>query len=122
MSNATHSGILLVPQDSPKRICYVVHRYAPYPGGSENYVRDMAEETLARGHEVTVFAGEHQGNLHGVRVTSDPQVLLEKWDLIVVHGGDVNVQNWVLSYAEKLGGPVLYLLILPSQSPVCLKA
>jgi len=38
-----------------KKILYVVHRYAPYPGGSENYVRDMAEETLRRGHDVTVF-------------------------------------------------------------------
>jgi len=36
-----------------KKILYVVHRYAPYPGGSENYVRDMAEETLRRGHDVT---------------------------------------------------------------------
>lgn len=105
-----------------KRILYVVHRYAPYPGGSENYVRDMAEETRSRGHEVFVFAGEHQGDLNGVRVSSDPSILLEKWDLIVVHGGDVHVQNYVLSQADRLGGPVLYLLILPSKSPVCVGA
>lgn len=105
-----------------KRILYVVHRYAPYPGGSENYVRDMAEETYARGHEVTVFAGEHQGNYHGITVTSDPNIITEKWDLIVVHGGDVNIQNFVLSNIDKLGGPLLYLLVLPSHSPVCVKA
>ena len=53
------------------KLLYVVHRYAPVPGGSENYVRDMAEETLSRGHEVWVLAGEHQGDLNGVKVSSD---------------------------------------------------
>lgn len=105
-----------------KRILYVVHRYAPYPGGSENYVRDMAIETLGRGHEVAVFAGDHKGDLNGVHVTSDPNILFQKWDLIVVHGGDVGVQDYVLGQADKLGGPVLYLLILPSHSPVCVGA
>ena len=52
---------------------YVVHRYAPYPGGSENYVRDMAEETLKRGYDVTVFAGDHAGDINGVKVTSNPR-------------------------------------------------
>ena len=72
-----------------KRILYVVHRYAPFPGGSENYVRDMAEETLFRGHEVAVFAGEHKGDHNGIRVTTDTAIFGEKWDLVVVHGGDV---------------------------------
>jgi len=105
------------------RILYVVHRYAPFPGGSETYVRNMAEETLYRGHLVAVLAGEHQGDLNGVHVTSDPQILAQYWDLIVVHGGDVSMQNFVLMNANnpQLGGPVLYLLILPSESPVCLK-
>lgn len=104
------------------RILYVVHRYAPYPGGSEIYVQSMAEETLRRGHVVTVFAGEHKGDLNGVVVTSDPGIILEKWDLIVVHGGDVNVQNFVLSNATRIPSPVLYLLVLPSNSDVCVKA
>lgn len=104
------------------RILFVVHRYAPYPGGSENYVKDMAEDTKARGHEVAVFAGEHMGDHHGVRVSSDPQILMERWDLIVVHGGDVAVQNFVLQRADQLGGPVLYLLILPSHSATCIGA
>jgi glycosyltransferase involved in cell wall biosynthesis len=106
----------------PKRILFVVHRYAPYPGGSENYVRDMADETRARGHYVAVFAGEHKGDLNGVVVTSEPMILKEKWDLIVVHGGDVGIQNFVLEHADQLGGPVLYMLIMPSNSKVCLSA
>lgn len=110
-------------QTNPKRILYVVHRYAPFPGGSETYVRNMAEETLFQGHMVAVLAGEHQGDLNGVHVTSDPQILAQHWDLIVVHGGDVSMQNFVLMNANnpRLGGPVLYMLILPSESPVCLK-
>ena len=110
-------------QISRKRnILYVVHRYAPFPGGSENYVKDMAEETLRRGHFVAVLAGEHEGDLNGVHVTSNPHILMEHWDLIVVHGGDVAAQNFVLERADKLGGPVMYLLILPSNSPVCVSA
>lgn len=106
----------------PRRILFVVHRYAPFPGGSENYVRDMADETRSRGHHVAVFAGEHLGNLNGVMVTSDPAILKEKWDLIVVHGGDVGIQNFVLEHADQLGGPVLYMLIMPSNSNICVGA
>jgi glycosyltransferase involved in cell wall biosynthesis len=104
------------------KICYVVHRYAPFPGGSENYVRDMAEETLKRGHEVAVFAGEHKGDLNGVRVSSDAQILLEKWDLIVVHGGDVGLQNFVLQNAKNIPSPIMYMLILPSNNPIPVQA
>jgi len=101
-----------------KRFLFVVHRYAPYPGGSENYVRDMAEETLSRGHEVAVFTGEHKGDWNGVRVSSDPQILLEKWDLIVVHGGDVGLQDFVLANSHKIPSPILFMLIIPSMSPI----
>ena len=54
-------GERLLKQNMAK-ILYVVHRYAPYPGGSENYVRDMAEETVSRGHDVTELACEHKGD------------------------------------------------------------
>lgn len=99
-----------------KKILYVVHRYAPFPGGSENYVRDMAEETLFRGHEVAVFAGEHKGDLNGVRVTDDTRIFGEKWDLIVVHGGDVPLQNFVLTNAKNIPSPMMFMLIRPSES------
>jgi len=103
-----------------KKICFVVHRYAPYPGGSEYYVQQMAEECVQRHLDVTVVTGQHKGHLNGVRVTSDPNDLMDK-DLIVVHGGDVAVQNFVLEHADQINSPILYLLIKPSESPTCLK-
>lgn len=101
-----------------KKILFVVHRYAPFPGGSENYVRDMAEETLSRGHTVAVFAGEHKGDWNGVRVSSEPQILLEKWDLIVIHGGNVGLQDFVLANCMQIPSPILFLLVLPSDTPI----
>ena len=103
------------------KICFVVHRYAPFPGGSEYYVQQMAEECVQRHHDVTVLAGEHKGHLNGVRLTSDANDLLNK-DLIVVHGGDVNVQNFVLTNAKQINSPILYMLIKPSESNNCLQA
>ena len=103
-----------------KKICFVVHRYAPFPGGSEYYVQQMAEECVQRLHEVTVVAGEHKGDLNGVHVTSDANALMNQ-DLVVVHGGDVGVQNFVLEHAPQINSPVLYMLIKPSESPICLK-
>jgi len=40
----------------------------------------------------------------------------------VVHGGDVGVQNFVLSNAKRIPSPILYMLILPSNSDVCVTA
>lgn len=102
-------------------ICFVVHRYAPFPGGSEYYVQQMAEECVRRNLTVTVVAGEHKGNLNGVTVTSEASALLNK-NLVVVHGGDVHVQNFVLQHAKQINSPVLYMVIKPSESPVCLQA
>lgn len=101
------------------KLCFVVHRYAPFPGGSEYYVQWMAEECQRRGHEVTVFTGQHAGDLNGVRVTSDGAIFNDPFDLIIVHGGDVYVQNAVLSAIPRLTSPVLYLIIKPSDSQVC---
>lgn len=106
------------------RLLFVVHRYAPYPGGSEVNTQNMAEEMLRRGHEVTVLAHEHQGDYNGVKVTNAyQQILNERWDLIIVHGGDVISQNIVHSNAAALaqnGQNVLYLIIKPSESDFCL--
>jgi Glycosyl transferases group 1 len=71
---------------------------------------------------VAVLAGEHRGDHNGVHVTSDAQILGAPWDLIVVHGGDVSVQNFVLSNATRIPSPMLYMLILPSNSHVCVQA
>ena len=55
-------------------------------------------------------------------MTSDAQILGWPWDLIVVHGGDVGLQNFVLSNASRIPSPILYMLILPSNSDVCVTA
>lgn len=104
------------------KLLFVVHRYAPYPGGSEIYVQSMAEESFRRGHDVTVLAGEHKGDLNGIKVSNDGNILLQHWDLIIVHGGDVNVQNFVLSNAKNIPSKILYMIVLPSTSNVCLQA
>ena len=61
-----------------KRLLFVVHRYYPYPGGSEYYVRDLAECAQRQGHDVTVLAGQHMGDVNGVKLTNDPNILLTK--------------------------------------------
>lgn len=103
-----------------KKICFVIHRYAPFPGGSEYYVQQMAEECHKRGIEVTVVAGENKGNLNGIHVTSEAQELFNK-DLVVIHGGDVGVQNTVLYNAKNINSPILYMIIKPSESEICLQ-
>jgi hypothetical protein len=82
----------------------------------------MAEESLSRGLEVWVLAGEHKGDLNGVHVTENPFILLKKWDLIVIHGGDVAFQDFVLNNAERFTSPILFMLIIPSESDIYQKA
>ena len=41
--------------DQPRRLLHIVQRYAPYEGGSENYVREISEQFAADGHAVTVL-------------------------------------------------------------------
>ena len=94
------------------RLLFVVHRYAPYPGGSEYNVQRLAEEALRRGHGVTVLADTHLGDYRGVRVTSDRRIMREPFDLIIVHG-DLAPQRAVLAKAHRLLSPVLFLLVEP---------
>jgi glycosyltransferase involved in cell wall biosynthesis len=101
------------------KLLFVVHRYAPYPGGSEYNVQRLAEEALRRGHEVTVLADTHLGDYRGVHVTSDRRAMLAPFDLIVVHG-DLSPQKEVLAKAHRLPSPVLYLVVEPrATEPVC---
>lgn len=105
------------------KILFVVHRAAPYPGGSEYFVQDMAEEMLARGHEVWTLAETHQGDYNGVKMTSDYNILVKPWDLIIVHGSDVISQNIVHANGYTIrehGNKVCYMIIKPSESPVSL--
>jgi glycosyltransferase involved in cell wall biosynthesis len=104
------------------RLLFVVHRYVPYPGGSEYYVRDMAEECHRRGHEVTVLAHEHQGDQNGITVSNDYDTILnELWDLIIVHGGDVVSQNVVHANSDIIKSSILYMIVKPSESDICIK-
>ena len=104
-------------------ILFVVHRAAPFPGGSEIYVQNMAEEMLSRGYNVTILAHEHKGDYNGIKITSDYDILLDpKWKLIVVHGGDCISQNVVHQNASRIPSPVLYMIIKPSNSQTCLYA
>lgn len=103
------------------KINFVVHRGYPYPGGSEYYVHAMAKEMVKRGYDVTVIAGEIQGELHdGVKYTNDYQQLMVPADLTVVHGGDVISQNIAHSNSHIIPSKILYMIILPSESDICL--
>lgn len=100
------------------KVLFVVHRYAPFPGGSEYYVQNMAEEFLKRGNRSVVLAHEHQGNLNGVRVTNDYNEILNDWDMIIIHGCDCVSQNIVLQHLHLVKSPVCYMIIKPSHSIV----
>ena len=98
-------------------ICYVAHRYYPYPGGTEYYIKNLAEETLAQGHDVTVLAGQHRGDQNGVIVTNDLNILVrEQFDLVVVHGSGVAMQDSVLINATQIPSPVMFMIIRPEES------
>lgn len=102
------------------KILFAVHRYYPFPGGSEYYVRDMAEELVRRGHDVSVLADIQKGDINGVKVATDYKMLPQDWDLIIVHGADCSTQNVVHENAQRLRSPVVYMLIKPSDSYVSL--
>jgi glycosyltransferase involved in cell wall biosynthesis len=103
------------------KLLFVVHRYYPYSGGSEYFTHDMAREASKRGHLCTVLTHEHKGNIGEIKVTSDYNVLVNQmWDLIIVHGGDCVSQNIVHANAYNIPSPVLYMIIKPSDSPVCM--
>jgi glycosyltransferase involved in cell wall biosynthesis len=101
------------------KVLFVVHRYSPYPGGSENNTKNMAEGLFSRGHSVTVLAHEHKGDLNGVWLTSDYNVLVnQKWDLVIIHGCDVISQNIAHVNAANIKSPILYLIIKPTETAV----
>ena len=103
------------------KLLFVVHRYPPYNGGSEYYVQAMAEESLKRGHSVSVFTDMHNGDLNGVRVTNDINILNNNFDLIIVHGGNCKNQDIIHFNSDHIQSPILYMLILPSTSHICMR-
>jgi glycosyltransferase involved in cell wall biosynthesis len=103
-------------------LLFCVHRTMPYPGGSEIYVQNMADECKRRGHNVAIFAETHRGNFNDINITNDANILLSKWDLVIVHGAGPALQNFVLSNAKNIKSKILYMIILPDESSVCLNA
>ncbi|MEM1375637.1 MAG: glycosyltransferase family 4 protein [Pseudomonadota bacterium] len=94
------------------KFCFVIHRAAPFPGGTEQYVQNLAEGAQGRGHEVTILAGLHRGPVNGIRVTSDQDILgSERFDLVIVHGSTDGSPRDTLDRAAELPSPVLYLLV-----------
>lgn len=101
-----------------KKVLFVVHRFYPYPGGSEINTYRMAKECVTRGFDVSVYSAQHKGDVDGIRVSHEPKILLDKYDLVIVHGADCYNQDHV----HKLGmsSPVLYLIVKPSRSETAL--
>jgi len=96
------------------KLLFVVDHYQPY-------VQAIAQESLARGYDVSVFTNQHNGTLNGVKVTSDFKVVFEDYNLIIVHGGDCANQNMVHEMSHIITSPILYLLIVPSRTEICMK-
>jgi len=95
------------------KILFVVHRYYPYPGGSEYYVHWMAQESEKRGWDVTVLTDSHKGDVGNIKVTSDKKILKEKFDGIIIHGCDCTMQKFV--HMQNIPNKI-YMMILPSDS------
>ncbi len=66
---------------TPRRLLHIVQRYAPYEGGSENYVRELSEKCAAAGDVVTVATTdawdlEYFWNPRARRVDAPPEETL----------------------------------------------
>jgi glycosyltransferase involved in cell wall biosynthesis len=113
-----------------KRILFVVHRLYPYPGGSEIYVYNMARALLENeysDYDVTVLTRDRDGNKGDIPLPNGKIVkaigvsqFTDDYDLIVIHGGDVDIQNVFHAYAHQIKSPTLYMIIKPSETSLCL--
>jgi glycosyltransferase involved in cell wall biosynthesis len=97
------------------KITIVVHRYYPYPGGSENNVRRAAEALQQAGHDVCVYAGGHQGPQNGVDVNYDISSLYNR-DLVIIHGAGVWIQDQIIKNINHINSPIAFWIIRPDTS------
>lgn len=105
------------------KIAWVVHRYYPFPGGSENNVRNVAEAMVELGHEVIVWAPINHGDQNGVKVTSNPNVLLDpSIDLAIIHGAGPHPQNMFINSLDIIPAKTVYFIIKPEETPYHIKA
>lgn len=103
-------------------ILFVVHRYAPYAGGSEYNVQRMAEALVEKDHNVWVLTDTHQGHYNNVGVTSDYNLLMHPdWDLIAIHGW-AQTQAVALANSHLIPAKKLYMIIDPETNPTILHA
>lgn len=104
-----------------KTLLFVVHRYAPFPGGSEYNVQRLAEDALTRGFDVTILSDTHKGDLNGVKVTHDRSIAFLPWDMIIVHGS-CTTQDFIHVHSEEINkiSPIYYLIVQPSNNPIAL--
>lgn len=117
-------------QRTPPRILHVVRRFAPLLGGTETYVRDLAEAQTRLGHDVTVLTLDHdvtgvqRGRLparedrEGVRIVRLPglggrrfAITGRPWRLVgeivradVVHIHDIRFMTATICVAARLRG------------------
>jgi len=100
------------------KIVWVVHRYYPFPGGSENNVRNIAEAMVQLGHDVTVWAPTNAGDQNGVKVTDDTRVFLDpSLDYIIIHGAGPGPQNHIISNLDSIKAKKIYYIIKPDETP-----
>jgi len=99
------------------KIVWVVHRYYPYPGGSENNVRNISETMVKAGHDVTVWAPTNMGDQNGVKVTADTSIFTQPQDLIILHGAGPGPQNFIIQNLQNISSPTLYYIIKPEETP-----
>jgi len=104
-------------------IAWVVHRYYPYPGGSENNVRNIAEAMVGLGHRVLVWAPTNQGNQNGVFVTDNHGYLADpSIDLVIIHGAGPGAQNFIINNLEAINKKSIYYIIKPEETPIHIEA
>lgn len=101
------------------KLLFVVHRYG-MPGGSEYNVQRLAEQAVAEGHDVTVLAAQHTGDLNGVKVTNVHPIVFHQWDLIFVHGSCPS-QDFVHEHSADITSPIYYLIVQPTDSEISQK-
>lgn len=104
-------------------IAWVVHRYYPYPGGSENNVRNIAEAMVGLGHQVLVWAPTNQGHQNGVFVTDNYGYLADpSIDLVIIHGAGPGAQNFIINNLEAINKKSIYYIIKPEETPIHIEA
>lgn len=105
------------------KIAWVVHRYYPYPGGSENNVRNIAEAMVSLGHDVMVWAPTNQGPQNGVFVTDNYGYLADpSIDLVIIHGAGPAAQNFIVDNLDAINKKSIYYIIKPEETPIHIKA